>query len=109
MTFPLYDCSEFGNFVITLIHLANRFQKRRLKKSANQKQELPVVGMFVYGSGRNEQSLQGTGPSKDSSYYISVHLDNRFQKRRIKISANQKQEWPVAAMFFNGYRRNQQS
>ena len=28
-----------------------------LKKSANQKQELPVAAMFVNGSGRNEQSL----------------------------------------------------
>jgi hypothetical protein len=27
------------------------------KKSAIQKQELPVVAMFVNGSGRNEQSL----------------------------------------------------
>jgi hypothetical protein len=27
------------------------------KKSANQKQELPVVAMFVNGSGQNEQSL----------------------------------------------------
>jgi hypothetical protein len=26
-------------------------------KSANQKQELPVVAMFVNGSGRNKQSL----------------------------------------------------
>ena len=29
-------------------------------KSANQKQEWPVVAMFVNGSGRNEQSLQRT-------------------------------------------------
>jgi hypothetical protein len=28
-----------------------------LKKSANQKQELPEVAMFVNTSGRNEQSL----------------------------------------------------
>jgi hypothetical protein len=28
-----------------------------LKKSANQKQELPVAAMFVNGSGQNEQSL----------------------------------------------------
>jgi hypothetical protein len=28
-----------------------------LKKSANQKQELPVAVMFVNGSGQNEQSL----------------------------------------------------
>jgi hypothetical protein len=27
------------------------------KKSANQKQELPVAAMFVNRSGRNEQSL----------------------------------------------------
>jgi hypothetical protein len=44
------------------------FRREDLKKSANQKQELPVVGMFVIGSGRNEQSLQGAGPSIDSSY-----------------------------------------
>jgi hypothetical protein len=29
-----------------------------LKKSANQKQELPVVAMFVNGSGQNVQSLE---------------------------------------------------
>jgi hypothetical protein len=28
-----------------------------LKKSTNQKQELPVVAMFVNRSGQNEQSL----------------------------------------------------
>jgi hypothetical protein len=31
-----------------------------LKKSAKQKQELPVVAMFVNRSGQNEQSLEGT-------------------------------------------------
>jgi hypothetical protein len=35
----------------------NRFRGEELKKSANQKQELPVVAMFVNGSGRNEHSL----------------------------------------------------
>jgi hypothetical protein len=39
------------------VHLAKRLQRRRFLKSANQKQELPVVAMFVNGSGRNEQSL----------------------------------------------------
>ena len=38
-------------------HLAKRFQRRRILKSANQKQESPLVAMFVNGSGRNEQSL----------------------------------------------------
>ena len=31
-----------------------------LKKSANQKQELPVAAMFVNRSGQNEQSLERT-------------------------------------------------
>jgi hypothetical protein len=31
--------------------------REEFKKSANQKQELPVVAMFVNGSGRNKQSL----------------------------------------------------
>jgi hypothetical protein len=32
-------------------------EEKSLKKSANQKQELPVAAMFVNGTGRNEQSL----------------------------------------------------
>jgi hypothetical protein len=31
-----------------------------LKKSANQKQELPMAAMFVDGSGQNEQSIERT-------------------------------------------------
>jgi hypothetical protein len=34
-------------------HLAKRFQRRRLFKSANQKQELPMAAMFVNGLGQN--------------------------------------------------------
>jgi hypothetical protein len=34
------------------VHLAKRFQRRRFFKSANQKQESPMVAMFVNGSGR---------------------------------------------------------
>ena len=44
-----------------LIHLAWQFQRKRyFQKSTNQKQECPVVAMFVNGSGQNEQSLQRT-------------------------------------------------
>ena len=40
------------------VHLPKRFQKRIFFfKSANQRQELPVVAMFVNGSGQYEQSL----------------------------------------------------
>jgi hypothetical protein len=36
------------------------FRGEEFKKSANQKQESPVVAMFVNESGQNEQSLQRT-------------------------------------------------
>ena len=35
----------------------NGFRGEECKKSTNQKQELPVVAMFVNGSGQNEQTL----------------------------------------------------
>jgi hypothetical protein len=50
------------------------------------------------------------GPSKDASYQVLIHLACRFQRRRFfSKSSNQKQEWPVAAMFVNGSGRNEQS
>jgi hypothetical protein len=36
------------------------FRGEDFKKSANQKQELPMVAMFVNGSGQNEQYLERT-------------------------------------------------
>ena len=42
-----------------LVHLATQFQRRRFFfKSANQKQELSMVAMFINGTGQNEQTLQ---------------------------------------------------
>jgi hypothetical protein len=37
--------------------LPSSFRGEDFKKSANQKQELPVVAMFVNGSEQNEHSL----------------------------------------------------
>jgi hypothetical protein len=39
------------------VHLAKWFRGEDFKKSANQKQELPMAVMFVNGSERNEHSL----------------------------------------------------
>jgi hypothetical protein len=36
--------------------------------------------MFYNGSGRHEQS----GPSKDASYHVLVHLTKGFQRRELK-------------------------
>jgi hypothetical protein len=49
-------------------------------------------------------------PSKDASYQVLIHLARQFQRRRFfQKSTNQKQEWPVAAMFVNESGRNEQS
>ena len=58
------------------------FRGEDLKKSANQKQELPVAAMFGNGSGKM-CNLQ-RGPSIDASYHVSVHLAEGFQGRRLK-------------------------
>ena len=84
------------------------FKGEDFKKSANQKQELPVAAMYVNGSGENEQSLQRTFHRcflpNFSSFGKAVSEEKIFQK-----STNQKQEWPVAAMFVNGLEINEQS
>jgi hypothetical protein len=45
------------NLVGSQIIWPSGFRGEEFLKSANQKQESPVVAMFVNGSGRNEQSL----------------------------------------------------
>jgi hypothetical protein len=41
-----------------------------------------MAAMFVNGSAQNEQSLERT--IIDASYQVSLHLAERFQKRRLK-------------------------
>ena len=57
--------------------------------------------MFVNGQGQNEQTLQKTFHRcflpNCSSFRKVVSEEKIFQK-----STNQKQEWPVVAMFVNG-------
>ena len=53
------------------------FRGEDLKKSANQKQELPAVAMD-----RDKIINLYRGPSIDATYQISVHLGKRFQRRR---------------------------
>ena len=59
----------------------NSFRGEEFKKSANQKQESPVMAMFVNGSGQIEHLYRG--PPLDDTYQVSVHLAKRFQRRRI--------------------------
>ena len=90
------------------VHLAKRFRGQHFQKSINQKQELPMVAIFVNGSGRNMQSLQRTSHRcillSFGSFGKAVSEEKIFQK-----STNQKQELSVVAMFVNGSGRNEQS
>ena len=50
------------------------------------------------------------GPSKDTSYQVSVHLSKRFKRKLFfQKLTNEKQELHMAAMFVIGSGRNQQS
>ena len=75
--------------------------REEFQKQTNQKQESPVVAMFVNGLRQNEQSLQKTFHrcflSSFGSFGYVVSEEKIFQKQ-----INQKQESPVAAMFING-------
>jgi hypothetical protein len=51
-----------------------------------------------------------TEPSIGASHQISVHFGKAVSEKKIsKKSPNLKQELPVAAMFNNGSKRNEQS
>jgi predicted aminopeptidase len=58
----------------------NGFRGKESKKSANQKQETPVVAMFI--TDRDRMSNLYRGPSIDASYQASDHLARRFQRKR---------------------------
>ena len=58
----------------------NSFRGKESKKSANHKQESPVVAMFV--ADRDRTSNLYRGPSIDASYQVSHHLAKRFQRKR---------------------------
>jgi hypothetical protein len=62
LTFPsvlrkLYTEPSIGASYKVSVHFASGFREEDFQKSTNQKQELPVVTMFVNESGRNKQSL----------------------------------------------------
>ena len=65
----------------------NGFRGEDSKKSANQKQELPVVAMFV--TNRDGMSNLHRGPSIDASYQVSDHLAKQFQRRFLKIGQSE--------------------
>ena len=64
------------------------FTGEESKKSANQKQESPVVAMFVMD--RDGMRNLYRGSSIDASYHVSDHLAKRFQRKRF-LEINQSE------------------
>ena len=80
------------------------FRGEYLKKSTNQKQELPLVAMFFMD--RGEIGNLQRGPAIDASTKFRIIWPNSFRGEEFKKSPNQKQESPVAAIFVNGLGKN---
>ena len=84
-----------------------RFQRRILFKLTNQKQELPVVAMFVSESGLYEQIVYRTFNKWFLPSFGS--FGQAVSKEIFYKLTNQKQELPMVAMFVNGSGQNEQS
>ena len=89
------------------IHLAKRFQRRIFFRNQPIRNKNCLWRPCLL-TDRDEMSILYRGHDIDASYQVSVHLAKRFQRRRFKKSANQKQELPMAAMFVNGSGQNEQ-
>ena len=101
-----YRGPSIDAFYQVSVHLAKRFQRRRFfLKLTNQKQELPVVAMFINGSGQDVQSLQRPRNRcfllSFGSFGQAVSEEKNFQKKKQSVK-----ELPLAAMFVNRSRRN---
>jgi hypothetical protein len=85
-----------------------RFQRRSFKKSANQKQELPVAAIFINGSGQNVQSLERTSHRCFLPSFGSFGKKVSEEKNLINQPIRNR-ESPVAVMFVKGSLRNEPS
>jgi hypothetical protein len=104
----LYREPSIDAFYQISVHLGLRFQRRRFFRNQPIRNKNGLWWPCLL-TDRDEMSNLYRGPSIDAYYQVSVHLAMWFQRRRFKKSANQKQEWPVAAMFVNGSGQNKQS
>ena len=64
------------------IHLAKRFQRRRIYKICQSETRIACGGHVL--TGRDGISNLYRGPSIDASYQVSVHLAKQFQRRGFK-------------------------
>jgi hypothetical protein len=66
-----------------LIHLAKRFQRRRFFRNQPIRNKNGLWRQCLL-TNRDEMSKLYRGPAIDASYQVSLHLAERFQRRRLK-------------------------
>ena len=91
--------SKDVSYLVT-VHLAKRFQRRRIKNQPIRNKNRLWRPCLL--TDRDEMSIIYRGPSIDVSYQVSVHLAKRFQRRRYLKICQSETNLPVAAMFVNG-------
>ena len=79
----LYRGPSIDAFYPVSVYLTKRFRKRRLKKNRPIKNRNCLWRPYLLID-RNKMSNLQRGPSIDASYQVSVHLAERFQRRRLK-------------------------
>jgi hypothetical protein len=86
------------------MNISNRGEES--KKSAYQKQELPVA--VIFANDWDGMSNLYRGASIDASNQVSDYLAKRFQRRRFLEITQSETRIAVATMFVNGSGRNEQ-
>ena len=64
------------------VHLGKLFQRRRFFRNQPIRNKNGLWGPCLL-TDRDEMSILYKGPSIDASYQVSVHLAERFQRRRL--------------------------
>ena len=85
------------------------FRGEHFQKSTNQKQESPVVAMFINGIGTKLVLFIEDRPQMIPTKFRLIWLSGFRGEFFLQKSTNQKQELSVAAMFVNGSGWNEQS
>ena len=65
------------------VHFAEGFQSRRFFFKNQPYRNKNCLWRLCLLTERNEMSSLYSGPSKDASYQISIHLTKRFQRRKL--------------------------
>ena len=90
------------------VHMANRFQRRRFFRNQPIRNKnclwRPCLLMDRY-----EMSNRNRGLSIDAFYHLSVHLNKRFQRRRISKISQSETRIACGGHVCNGSRQNEKS